>query len=81
MGNSRKIDYGGGTAGVAVHAAFKTVPESMKVYSVAGYFLRLTFTELPLHCQVYRVRDTKTFATRRVVVTQKLADAKVRSCI
>lgn len=81
VGNSLKIGYGGGTAGVAVHAAFKTVPESMKVYSVAGYFLGPTFTDFPLYCQVHPVRDTKTFATRRVLVTQKLADGKVRSCM
>lgn len=81
MGNSSNIAYGGCTLGVAVHAACKSVRSSFLVYSILGHFLGPAMTEQKLTCRVYRVRDTRVFATRRVVVTQSLENGGQRECL
>lgn len=81
FGNATPIAYGGCTAGVAVRAACATVPGAdgpgggpYHIYSVLGTFLGPTSTAHPLRVTVERTRDTKTFATRRVLVRQELPD-------
>jgi acyl-CoA thioesterase II len=81
MGNSTKLAYGGCSLGVAVHAACKSVPSSFLVYSILGHFLGPAMTDQKLTCRVYRIRDTRTFATRRVVVTQPLENGGERECL
>lgn len=81
MGNSLPIAYGGCTVGVAVNAACATVSSSLALYSVLGHFLGPASTEEKLHCHVENVRDTRSFATRRVRVNQKQRDGKFRTCL
>jgi acyl-CoA thioesterase II len=81
MGNSKPIAYGGCTTAVAVHAACQTVKAGFNLYSVMGYFLGPSLIDRPVRCKVFRTRDTKTFATRRVVLTQNLDNGTQRSCL
>lgn len=81
MGNSLPIAYGGCTIAVAVSSACATVPEPLALYSVLGHFLGPASTTEKLHCVVQKVRDTRSFATRRVQVKQKQSDGSVRTCL
>lgn len=78
MGNSAPIAYGGSVQGVAVNAACATVPSTHKLYSLVGHFLGPTSLETVLCCKVTRTRDTKSFATRRVELSQVQKDGKLR---
>jgi acyl-CoA thioesterase II len=78
MGNKAPIAYGGTAQGIAVNAACATVPATHKLYSLVGHFLGPTNLEAVLRCKVTRTRDTKSFATRRVEVTQVQKDGKAR---
>lgn len=80
-GNIGGIAYGGYTSAVATSAAFATVPDGYFLYSLVGHFLSPATTKEKLYCTVYKTRDTKTFATRRVVVKQKQPDGQMRSCL
>lgn len=81
MGNSKPIAYGGCTTAVAVHAAAMTVKDGFNLYSCLGYFLGPSLIDRPVKCRVYRTRDTKSFATRRVVLSQVLPNGTERSCL
>ncbi|GKU06340.1 acyl- thioesterase [Fusarium langsethiae] len=81
MGNAAHIAYGGCTAGVAVHAACLTAPPTMSLYSVLGHFHGPASTEKKLYCSVTNIRDTRTFATRRVQVKQQQANGEFRVCM
>ncbi|KAJ4304936.1 hypothetical protein N0V90_000464 [Kalmusia sp. IMI 367209] len=78
LGNIKPIAYGGCARAVAVHAASKTVKADFQIYSILGYFLGPTLIDRAVKCSVHHVRDTKTFATRRVVVSQTWPDGSVR---
>lgn len=78
MGNSAPIAYGGSTLGIAVNAAYETVDQPYKLYSLVGHFLGPANLDNTLRCRVTRVRDTKSFATRRVEVSQMQKDGKAR---
>lgn len=73
FGNAAPIAYGGCTSGIATRAACATVPDGYFVYSVMGTFLGPASTDVPLHLTVERTRDTRTFATRRVLAKQHLS--------
>ena len=62
--------YGGQVLGQALVAASRTVAEDRHAHSLHGYFLRPGNPELPILYQVDRVRDGKSFTTRRVVASQ-----------
>ncbi|KAJ0108220.1 hypothetical protein J7T55_000185 [Diaporthe amygdali] len=81
MGNAMPIAYGGCTAGIATRAACATVPESFSLYSLVGHFLGPASTTEKLACTVHTTRNTKTFTTRRVVVSQQRPDGQVRTCL
>jgi acyl-CoA thioesterase len=88
MGNAMGIAYGGCTIGVAIHAACHSafpnpnaVHSDFKLYSVLGNFLGPTLVDRPILCEVSRVRESRTFKTRRVVVSQKLDNGSVRECL
>lgn len=81
MGNAMPIGYGGCTAGIATRAACATVPDSFSLYSLVGHFLGPASTTERLACTVHATRDTKTFATRRVVVSQRQASGQLRPCM
>ena len=80
MGNSAPIAYGGCTAAIAVHSACKTVKENFHAHSILGAFHGPTRIDRVINCTVTRTRDTKTFATRRVVATQTQDDGTERTC-
>lgn len=81
MGNTKPIAYGGATTGVAFTAACRTVKEGYSLYSALGYFLGPSLIDRPLRCKVFRTRDTKSFATRRVVLSQTLDNGTERRCL
>ena len=63
--------FGGQVLGQALSAASYTVDESRPVHSIHAYFLRPGDANLPLVYEVDRIRDGKSFTTRRVVALQK----------
>ncbi len=63
--------YGGQVIGQALVAASRTVPADRQVHSLHGYFLRAGDTEIPILYKVDRIRDGKSFTTRRVVAVQR----------
>jgi acyl-CoA thioesterase-2 len=62
--------YGGQVIGQALVAASRTVPEDRHAHSLHGYFLRPGDTQLPILYTVDRIRDGRSFTTRRVVAIQ-----------
>ena len=64
--------YGGQVLGQALVAASRTVEdENRSAHSLHGYFLRPGDTTIPILYEVDRIRDGKSFTTRRVIATQK----------
>jgi len=62
--------YGGQVIGQALVAASRTVPEERPAHSLHGYFLRPGDTTVPILYTVDRIRDGRSFTTRRVVAVQ-----------
>jgi len=62
--------YGGQVLGQALVAASRTVPEDRAAHSLHGYFLRPGDTSVPILYTVDRIRDGRSFTTRRVVAVQ-----------
>jgi acyl-CoA thioesterase-2 len=62
--------FGGQVAGQALVAAGRTVDDRI-VHSLHAYFLRPGDPSIPILYQVDRIRDGKSFATRRVVAVQR----------
>jgi acyl-CoA thioesterase-2 len=62
--------FGGQVLGQALSAAQQTVPEGRTVHSLHGYFLRPGDARRPIIYDVDRIRDGKSFTTRRVVAIQ-----------
>ncbi|MBL4680481.1 MAG: acyl-CoA thioesterase II [Pseudomonadales bacterium] len=64
--------YGGQVIGQALVAASRTVEDQSRLaHSLHGYFLRPGDTTIPILYEVDRIRDGKSFTTRRVVATQR----------
>ncbi len=64
--------YGGQVIGQALVAASRTVEDENRIaHSLHGYFLRPGDTSIPIVYSVDRIRDGKSFNTRRVVAIQK----------
>ena len=63
--------FGGQVLGQALSAAKQTVPEDRGVHSLHGYFLRQGDASQPIVYDVDRIRDGRSFTTRRVVAIQK----------
>ena len=61
--------FGGQVAGQALVAAGRTVERGF-VHSLHGYFLRPGDPAIPILYQVDRIRDGRSFTTRRVVAIQ-----------
>ncbi|VUC29866.1 unnamed protein product [Clonostachys rosea] len=80
FGNLRAT-YGGNTIGVAFNAASQTVPPGFSAYSILGHFLGPALKEQKLYCKVHDTRTTRTFATRRVEVSQEQTDGTFRTCL
>jgi acyl-CoA thioesterase II len=62
--------FGGQVAGQALVAAGRTVPEDRPVHSLHAYFIRPGDPAVPLVYTVDRVRDGRSFTTRRVSAIQ-----------
>ena len=62
--------YGGQVLGQALVAASRTVAPERHAHSLHGYFLRPGDTSVPILYVVDRIRDGKSFTTRRVVAVQ-----------
>ncbi|MEO1229792.1 MAG: acyl-CoA thioesterase domain-containing protein, partial [Myxococcota bacterium] len=63
--------FGGQVLGQALSAAVQTVPSERPVHSLHAYFLRPGDSSEPIVYEVDRIRDGKSFTTRRVVAIQK----------
>jgi acyl-CoA thioesterase-2 len=62
--------FGGQVAGQALVAAGRTVPDDRHVHSLHAYFLRPGDPAIPIIYEVDRIRDGRSFTTRRVVAVQ-----------
>jgi len=62
--------FGGQVAAQAMASAARTAPDEMSVHSLHSYFLRPGDTAVPIVYDVDRVRDGRSFATRRVLARQ-----------
>jgi acyl-CoA thioesterase-2 len=62
--------FGGQVAGQALVAAGRTVPPDRGVHSLHAYFLRPGDPSIPIVYEVDRIREGRSFTTRRVVAVQ-----------
>ena len=62
--------YGGQIISQALLAAGWTVPDNQQVHSLHAYFHQRAVSVKPISYQVSRVRDSRTFTSRRVCATQ-----------
>jgi acyl-CoA thioesterase II len=73
-GNSPQVGwqrvFGGQVVGQALVAVRRTVPPERATHSLHGYFLRAGDPSVPIIYDVERIRDGKSFTTRRVVAIQ-----------
>src|SRR6478752_49766 len=73
-GRSPDVDqqrvFGGQVAGQALVAAARTVDAERQVHSLHGYFLRSGDPAVPILYEVDRIRDGRSFTTRRVMAIQ-----------
>src|SRR5256884_6466431 len=66
----RQRVFGGQVAGQALVAAGRTVDPTRMVHSLHAYFLRPGDPRVPIVYDVDRIRDGRSFTTRRVVAIQ-----------
>ncbi len=66
----RQRTFGGQVAGQALTAAVRTVDAERHVHSLHAYFLRPGDPNAPILYTVDRIRDGRSFTTRRVVAVQ-----------
>ncbi len=66
----RQRVFGGQVAGQALVAAARTVEPGRAVHSLHAYFLRPGDPHVPILYEVDRIRDGRSFTTRRVVAIQ-----------
>src|ERR1700753_2502655 len=71
MGDWQSMAFGGCSLGAAVTAAHASVPAGFHAYSVLGHFLGPALVDRPLRCEVRSLRDTRSFGTRQVLVSQE----------
>lgn len=62
--------FGGQVIGQALVAAQRTVEKNRSVHSLHGYFMRPGDPSVPIIYEVDRIRDGRSFTTRRVVAIQ-----------
>jgi acyl-CoA thioesterase II len=66
----RQRVFGGQVAGQALVAAARTIEPGRDVHSLHAYFLRPGDPSVPIVYEVDRIRDGRSFSTRRVVAIQ-----------
>ena len=64
--------YGGQIVAQALQAAAATVPPELWVHSLRAYFIRRGDQDEPVRYEVDRIRNGRSFATRRVVARQAI---------
>lgn len=62
--------YGGHIVAQALRAASSTVDDGLMPHSLRAYFIRRGDPAEPVRCEVDRIRNGRSFATRRVVARQ-----------
>lgn len=62
--------FGGQVAGQALVAAGRTVPAQRRVHSLHSYFVRAGDPDVPIMYLVDRMRDGRSFSSRRVIAVQ-----------
>ena len=67
---NRQRVFGGQVAGQALMAAVRTIDDDKAVHSFHSYFLRPGDPNAPILYEVDRIRDGRSFTTRRVVAIQ-----------
>ncbi|KAJ4371459.1 hypothetical protein N0V83_004676 [Neocucurbitaria cava] len=75
MGNPLNIAYGGYALATACKAACLSVPSGYHLYSMLGNYLGPAYTDRPLHASVRVIRQTRTFATRQIEISQQRSDS------
>ena len=70
LDKARKRVYGGQVLAQAINAAGRTVATPLVLHSLHAYFLREGSEDIPVVYEVDRIRDGRTFTTRRVVAIQ-----------
>ncbi|KAE9963974.1 hypothetical protein BLS_008775 [Venturia inaequalis] len=80
MGNSLDIAFGGCTIATGVSAAYQSVGPQYHAYSISGNYLGPATHDRPIYAKVTKLRDTRTFATRFVEMSQKKDDGTRRKC-
>jgi acyl-CoA thioesterase-2 len=63
--------FGGQVAGQALVAAGRTVPPDRDVHSLHSYFIRPGDPTIPIVYETERIRDGRSFTTRRVLAVQR----------
>ncbi|QNE17421.1 acyl-CoA thioesterase II [Kribbella qitaiheensis] len=63
--------FGGQVLGQALVAASDTIEPERIVHSLHGYFLRPGDTAVPIEYHVERIRDGRSFSSRRIVASQR----------
>jgi acyl-CoA thioesterase len=81
MGNSLPIAYGGFALAVATKSASLSVPAGYHLYTIMGTYLGPAQTDRPLLSSISTIRQTRTFATRSVTVSQQQDDGSRRACL
>ncbi|KAH6633433.1 thioesterase-like superfamily-domain-containing protein [Boeremia exigua] len=81
MGNALPIAYGGYALATACKAACLSVPAGYNLYSMMGNFLAPVSTALPLLATTRVLRQTRTFATRAVEISQAQPTGPPRLCL
>ena len=62
--------FGGQILAQSLHAAYQTVPDGRIAHSMHGYFILTGDINIPVMYEVDKIRDGKSFTTRRVVAYQ-----------
>jgi len=68
--DGRPMVFGGQVAAQSLVAAVQTTEEDRPVHSLHAYFLRPGNPKIPIIYEVDRIRDGRSFATRRVIAVQ-----------
>jgi acyl-CoA thioesterase II len=81
MGKLSSTAFGGNLLAIAVNSTYQTVSHLHHLYSICGHFLRPATTDRRLICEVQNLRDTRSFQTRVVRVSQEADDGSMRVCL
>ena len=81
LGSLSEYVFGGNTIAVAVKAAYQTVNDTYHLYSLCGHFIRPATTDRKLFCHVESIRDSKSFQTRQIRVSQAADGGSNRLCL